>query len=219
VFACFTLRGLAADDNDCRIRFNAWCSSGPIESYQWTIDTEGNAGGPYSKSGRVVVQQFGSRCVRQRIRVELTVMGSGGASSDTVYWSFRLPKADLAVLLRESGPITLAFTSHITAQESTAGFRGFVILNDTHSRGMRGSGPTEIHVKALDGQNNVEAISEQPVPGGFYWKFDFAGTQHLVPGSFRVEQGQISFIDAHTLVLRLNGSAGERIRFRFDSSR
>jgi hypothetical protein len=186
---------------------------------EWTIDTEGNAGGPYSKSGRVVVQQFGSRCNRQRIRVELTVVGNGGASSDTANWSFRLPDADLKVLWRETGPIPIAFTSRIMAQGPTAGFRGFVILNGTHSREMSGSGPTEIHVTALDGQNNVEVISERPVSGGFYWKLDFAGTEQIVPGSFRVEQGQVSFMDDRTLVFHLTGSAGERIRFRFDSSR
>jgi hypothetical protein len=52
---------------------------------------------------------------------------------------------------------------------------------------------------------------EQP---GF-WRFEFSGAPSFVSGSIKVQSGQVIAISANTVVFRLGGTAGERIKFTF----
>jgi hypothetical protein len=45
---------------------------------------------------------------------------------------------------------------------------------------------------------------------------DFSSTEALVPGSFRAERGTMVSATEGRVLFRLNGGAGEALRFRFE---
>jgi hypothetical protein len=65
------------------------------------------------------------------------------------------------------------------------------------------------------GTNTIEATltSAGLVPGT--WQLDFSGSEHFVPGSLRIEAGQVMMQASHSLMLRLTGTPGERVSLTF----
>jgi uncharacterized repeat protein (TIGR01451 family) len=113
------------------------------------------------------------------------------------------------------GPFTstslLRFTQ--TDEPST----GIVVLNggrvDTTTSGV----PFQHRFQGRPGRNTIEAYLSGAGKEGL-WRFDFSGAQAFVAGSFRAEAGQVVSRDAHGIVFRVSGTAGERIRFSFELS-
>ena len=47
------------------------------------------------------------------------------------------------------------------------------------------------------------------------WRFDFRGSPGFVPGSLRVDSGDVLTLDRESVVFRVTGQPGPPIRFRF----
>jgi hypothetical protein len=198
-----------ADDDDCRLRFDGSCSVG--ETFEWTIDVTGNAGGPYVQSGMVVTQQFGSRCDEQNITVQLTVTSGGGASVSTQTITRRLPEGDLKAWLSTSG-LDTSFTSFLDATNAGA----LVVINNSRRDTMECMVEHRHSFRGIAGKNTIEAHTTSRLEGNGIWHFDFSGAGHFATGSLRVEQGQVVSVSGHAIVFRLTKNSGNRIRFTFD---
>jgi hypothetical protein len=68
-------------------------------------------------------------------------------------------------------------------------------------------------VPALPGDNLVEALVVDGKGRPGTWRFELAGD--VVPGSLRVEAGEVVQVMGDAIVFRMTGKAGERIAFRF----
>jgi len=75
--------------------------------------------------------------------------------------------------------------------------------------------PQRHRARARPGENVVEGrlLSEAGEPG--QWRFDFRGTSRFVPGSLRVDSGDVLTLDGQSVVFRVTGKPGPAIRFRF----
>jgi hypothetical protein len=198
-----------ADDDDCRLRFDGSCSVG--ETFDWTIDVTGNAGGPYMQSGMVVIQQFGSRCDEQNITVHLRVTSGGGAIVSTQTLTRRLPEGDLKAWLSTSG-LDTSFSSFLEADKTS----GLVVINGSRRDTTECSVEHRHRVRGISGENTVEAYTTSRLEGDGVWQFDFSGAEYFVPGTLRVEQGQVVSVSGHAVVFRVTETSGYRIRFVFD---
>ena len=63
------------------------------------------------------------------------------------------------------------------------------------------------------GDNLVEAVVAEGKGEPGLWRFEVSGG--LLPGSLRVDAGEVVQIAGDAVVFRLSGRAGERIAFRF----
>jgi hypothetical protein len=70
----------------------------------------------------------------------------------------------------------------------------------------------------LHGKNTIEAFSTSQREGERFWRFDFSGSQHFAPGSLKIELGQVLTSDASSVVFRMSGEAGERVKFTYQLS-
>jgi hypothetical protein len=95
--------------------------------------------------------------------------------------------------------------------------RGFLVLNDAaRIDGISNSTPAVHPFRGRAGKNVIEGHLETAFRENGFWKFDFSGTDRFVPGSLRAHAGTAVSNDGRTLVFRLSGAAGERIRFSFE---
>ena len=70
--------------------------------------------------------------------------------------------------------------------------------------------------RALTGRNSIEAHADGEIRGEGFWKFDFSAADHFVPGSLEVAMGTVASFDGRSIVFRLTGAAGERVKFTFE---
>jgi hypothetical protein len=202
--------------NSCVWRFDASCSTGPIVQYNWAIDPAGNMPAPrppVSHSGQVVTidwnpPTYGGCSGSPFITAQLTVVGSVG-QTDSKSQGVNI---DLKTF-PEQGGIQSSFTSLLET-----GAHGFVTLNQTRTDTTTASRPFRHELRGVSGKNTIEA-HVQPSGAEGLWKFDFSSSARLVPGSLRAESGGLAVLDARTIVFRLTGDSGERIRFTFELSR
>jgi hypothetical protein len=110
-----------------------------------------------------------------------------------------------------------SFTSLLTVPGSDEPLGANVQLNEGAVSATTSGSAFQHQARARRGRNTVEAHLTASGRAGF-WRFDFTGTQDFVAGSFRVELGQVVSQDAGSVVLRINGTPGERIRFSFELS-
>ena len=66
------------------------------------------------------------------------------------------------------------------------------------------------------GKNVVEAFASSAGDGT--WRFDFHAAEHFVPGSIRIDNGQVVFRDGYTVVFHVKAGSGERIVFSYELS-
>ncbi len=207
VTACFTATRLGS----CNYRFDATCSTGTISQYDWVLDTGGNLGGPFVKSGRTVSHDF-SGCFNNSIGARLTVTGELGQSDTT---SMQVMVAYLTSPFLKDGTISTAFTSFLSVPPFDGRTRGFVSLNRIRTFNLDNSTPSTHVAQARQGENEVEAYLATPIDTPGSWRFDFRGADGFVSGSIKVKSGQTISIDSQTVVFHLSGTPGERIKFTF----
>jgi Bacterial Ig domain len=90
--------------------------------------------------------------------------------------------------------------------------RGHVAVNGQASA-PAAAGRSRASVPALSGDNLVEALVVDGKRHPGTWRFELAG--EVVPGSLRVEAGEVVQVTGDAIVFRVTGKAGERIAFRF----
>jgi hypothetical protein len=216
VNACFTATKL----NSCVWRFDAACSTGAITQHHWVIDPAGNMPGPrppVNHTGPTIVinwnpPAFGGCSGSPTITVQLTVVGSGG-QTDTASQSVRI---DLRDPDRDSAR-RATFKSFLSIPPQDGSVHGFLVLNDaSRIDGISNSTPTIHPFPGRAGENAIEAHVETPFPQNGFWEFDFSATERFVPGSLRAQSGRAAFVDGRSIVFRLSGAPGERIRFSFE---
>jgi hypothetical protein len=211
VTACFTMRKL----NSCVWRFDASCSAGPIVQFDWAIDPAGNMPAPrppVSHSGQVVIVDwnpptYGGCSGAPFITAQLTVVGSLG-QTDSRSQGVNI---DLKPF-RERVGFETSFTSTLELDG-----HGFVVIHQIRTDSTSGSTPFRHSFRGVSGENTIEAYVHPSGSNGL-WKFDFSSTRGFVPGSLRAASGALALLDMRTIVFRLSGDSGERIRFSFDLS-
>jgi PKD repeat protein len=206
VTACFA----AAKIGFCSYRFDASCSTGDISRYDWVLDTQGTMSGPYNKSGRVVTQDFMS-CPGS-IVVSLTVTGEAGQSDTT---SKQVTVTYLTSPFQKDSQISTAFNSFLSVPPFDGGARGFVTMNNIRTFTTNNSAPSNHAVQGRLGENEIEAYLATPIDTEGAWRFDFSGASGFVAGSIKVKSGQVISIDSRSVVFRLSGAPGERIKFTY----
>ena len=215
VTACFNQTKL----NSCVWRFDASCSTGPIVQYDWAIDPGGNMPAPrppVNYSGQVITVDwspptYGGCSGSPLISVQLTVVGSGG-QTDSKGQGVNI---DLRTS-NEPGSLRTSFTSSLSIPPHDGSARGFIVLNNARVDASSNSAPASHVFRGLAGKNTIEAYTDAEIRGDSFWKFDFSAADHLVPGSLEVGTGAVASFDGRSIVFRLTGVAGERIRFTFE---
>jgi hypothetical protein len=91
------------------------------------------------------------------------------------------------------------------------------MLNDAaRIDGISNSTPSIHPIRGRAGENTIEAHLETAFRENGFWKFDFSATDGFVSGSLRAQAGTAVSIDGRTILFRLSGAAGERVRFTFE---
>jgi hypothetical protein len=91
------------------------------------------------------------------------------------------------------------------------------VLNDaSRIDGASNSAPAVHPFRGKPGENVVEAHLETASRETGFWKFDFSATDRFVSGSIRAISGAAMSTDGRSIVFRLSGAAGERLRFSFE---
>jgi hypothetical protein len=208
VSACFDV---SFPGGSCNMKLDATCSSGPITNYDWVIDAPSSLGGTFTRSGRRVNHNF-EVCSGESVTVTLTV-SDGASASDSNVQTITLPVNQCLAGIRAS------VTSSLTVGSRDRVAQGQVVLNDVKVEATNNMGPFRHAVEARPGENTVEAVLVSAVGRETFWTFDFSQTEHFVPGSIRSERGVVFSIENNRVVFRLNGTAQERIRFKYRISR
>lgn len=93
--------------------------------------------------------------------------------------------------------------------------RGRIVFNDSESSEVTNSSPVVHHIAARAGQNRVEAqlLASGATSRGF-WRFDFGASPRFVPGSLRVDSGQVYAQDDRSITFAIGD--GSSVRFRYD---
>jgi len=186
------------------ISFDAGCSVGDIDggptavtSYLWDFG-DGDDGG----EGRFVSHLF---TAPDLYGVTLMVTNEDGRQDRTTQF---------VVVERRSAsiPPEVNFTSQL---ELPPGTSAQIALNDAQTLAAVAPAAQQHRSRARSGENVVEGrlLSEASDPG--QWRFDFRGASRFVPGSLRVDSGEVLALDGHSVVFRLTGKPGAPIRFRF----
>jgi hypothetical protein len=76
-----------------------------------------------------------------------------------------------------------------------------------------GNGRLRLGVAASSGDNRVEAVVGEANGRPGTWRFELTGD--VLPGTLRVDAGEVVQVAGDAVVFRLSGRAGERIAFRF----
>jgi len=173
---------------------------------------------PVSYSGQSVTvnwnpPNYGSCSGSPLITVQLTVVGSSG-QTDSIGQGVNI---DLRAPGDREGLRTF-FLSALSTPPGERSARGFIRLNDSRVDEISSSGPATHVFRGLVGQNFIEAYTDSDIRGEAFWKFEFSAADHFAPGSLRVETGTVVTVDGRTIVFRLAGTAGQRVRFTFELS-
>jgi hypothetical protein len=189
------------------VSYNADCSLGdrdggatPVSVYEWDFgDGRPNGLGRFVSHVYPKADLYG---------VTLTVTNEDGRQDKTTQF--------VVVERRGVGgriDVDVTFTSEL---DLPAGASAAISVNDSETVTMTAPSPREQRIHARAGENVVvgRLVSEGGAPGR--WRFDFRNAANFVPGSLRVDSGQVLTIDRYGVVLRLAGEPGASIRFRFE---
>jgi PKD repeat protein len=214
VTSCFVYVGKL---NSCIHEWNASCSTGPIVTYSWRVDTTAQLPAGTLTFVKVTPDlivdwnSIGGCSGAPSITVELTVMALPATTDVSTQSGFTIDLKDGAAGER----IESRFSSHLGAGNASRGHSGIVFVGE-RSDSVLDHGPQQHIVKGVAGRNVVEAVLlSDPRGQDVIWNFDFANAEHFVPGSLRAERGQLLASADRSLAFRL-GAAGERVRFWFE---
>ncbi len=187
------------------VDFNADCSVGDrdggptfITTYSWDFGDGGGA----SEGGRFVSHLF---VEPDLYGVTLIVTNEDGRQDRTTQF---------VVVERRTGstPPGLDFISQL---ELPAGASAQIALNESETVSSAAPAPQRHRVRGRSGENVIEARLLSESSEGGRWSFDFRGTSRFVPGSLRVDSGDVLALSGESVVFRVTGKPGAPIRFRF----
>jgi hypothetical protein len=115
---------------------------------------------------------------------------------------------DFCVDFARAAVATVALTSDL----KLGGGQGRVTVNGGGSLTV-GSFPLRASLPVQAGDNLVEALVVGGKGQAGTWRFEVAGG--LLPGSLRVDAGEVVLVAGDAVVFRLTGRPGERLAFRF----
>jgi hypothetical protein len=210
VGACFTATDMGS--LDCKVTFDASCSTGPIVQYDWNLDVNGvlmNA----IDSGQTVIHDwgpYGCSSIPMSIKVRLTVTGAGGITDTLeqivlVQYLRGLPQTDVRT--------QTSFRSYLDTPTSKEGPHGYVRLADVRSEAVSATTVFRHRFEGRPGENHVVAHTSSRAGKGL-WRFDFQEAESFVPGSINVKAGRVVSLDAYAVVFRVE-RPGERVEFTF----
>jgi hypothetical protein len=132
------------------------------------------------------------------------VPGNNSASATTNVTMSLLPERENAFF---------EFRSFLEIEPLDGAVRGRILVNGVSAETVTNSGPFLHRLSGAPGENRVEAFVEGGGRSGF-WRFELAADG--IPGSLRVEQGQVVSLDGQSVVFKLNGGEPVRFTFRLD---
>ena len=204
---------------DCDMEFDASCSKGDIVGYDWVLDITNVMGaGSVNASGVIVSHNWTGfpGCVTfppwPTIGVLLTITDKNGQKT-SVQGTTEVQYLTNP-FFRES-TVDTSFTSFLGVAPFDGKVAGQVRHNGERVDQVRNDAPSRHDLRGRLGENTVDASLTTPMGGPGFWRFDFRGASGFVAGSIRVKSGQVIALDAHSVVLRLSGTAGEHLRFSY----
>jgi hypothetical protein len=213
--ACFT-----ASDGDgaagCKVNFDASCSSGDIVSYTWRFQDNPPAtvsgpsetasydwssdpacGGPFTRLVRLTVTASDNKTAQMQSNINPNGPG-------------------LTATLRPSlNELQSSFTSHLMFPPSQGRLESHVNINGAQLDVTDNSAPHTHRTNGKRDRNTVEGYLTSPSTLAVFWRFDFAASENFNPGSIRVEAGVVAAQETHSIVFRLSGDPGERVKFTY----
>ena len=212
--ACFTPTPdpprIAANES---INFNGECSVGDrdggasaITNYEWDFG-DGRPGA----EGVFVSRQFAKPDI---YGVTLTVT-NGEGRQDTTTQFIVVEGQSVAATESRTQRTEVSFTSHLELPKGNQTQRAQISLNDSTAETTSGTTPHQHHLTARPGENIVEArLLTQPIDSG-RWHFNFQTTRNLIPGTLRIESGEVLTLDQRHVVFRVPAKTTNVVRFRF----
>jgi hypothetical protein len=134
------------------------------------------------------------------------------STSDPVFFTH----SDPSVCQQGITAPTTASSVQLTSELSLPDGGGHFTLNG-HGTVAAGKGRFRVAVSASPGDNRVEAVIAETKGRPGTWRFELEGD--VLPGSLRVDAGEVVQVAGNAVVFRLSGTAGERIAFRFRARR
>ena len=105
-----------------------------------------------------------------------------------------------------SGELELTYRSSLKL-EPPAGGAGQIVWNGSSAQETTASGEFIYVVRAIEGENRVTAHWTGSGTARCSWRFDFSSDSRFVPGSIRVESGQVLSQDGSSIVFALRPGA------------
>ena len=212
--ACFTTTPdpprITANDS---INFNGECSVGDrdggasaITNYDWDFGD----GRPHAE-GVFVSRQFTEPDL---YGVTLTVT-NGEGRQDTTTQFIVVERQSVGTTESRFKRTEVSFTSHLELGKGNQNQRAQISLNNSTAETTSGTTPQQHHLPARPGENIVEArlLTQPTTPGR--WHFNFQTTRNLIPGSLKIESGEVLTLDQRRAVFRIPAKTTTVIRFRF----
>ena len=215
--ACITSKVLTPGFNGCDMEFDGSCSEGDIVRYEWILDETNVLGlGQVSASGAQVTHSWGFACnfgSKPPITVVLTVFDALG-NSNTARKSVKVQYLTSPFLKEQK--VRTDFTSFLGVPPFDGRTQGQVHHNGSRVDIVTNAGPAQHGIDGRYGENVLEAYTTTPLANPGYWRFDFSSARNFVAGSIKVQSGQVMAADGRSVVFRLGGAPGERIRFTYE---
>jgi PKD repeat protein len=214
VEACFTSSSIFG----CNYQFDGSCSnpSNLIERYDWVLD-EGGVMQRVEVSGRVVTHDWGFSCFGNPvISIRLTVTGSDGPRTLTDTTVRSITASYFSSPFLKETQVSTGFTSYLGVAPFDGSARGQILWNGTRTDNVNSSSPFRHRARGRFGENTIEASIPAAMEQPGFWRFDFAGADGFVPGSIKVQSGVVTSVGSSSVVFRVSGEPGERIKFTFE---
>lgn len=209
--ACFRWEALG----NCMVRFES-CSTptSEIQRYEWRMLGPPVPEPPASES---FTFDFNAdpRCRDQmefNRPVRLTVYDAAGASDSTQENVRIVSGSTYRATVAQSA--RLRFETFLAAPAPGAAVRGQIQVDEGPLIPLVNGQHVPLEARPSRGSVTVTASLLTPAPAGSYWELDFTASDGVVPGSLRVEQGDVASASDRRVVLRLSGEPGEVIRLR-----
>jgi hypothetical protein len=198
------------------VDFDASCSTGNIVSYTWRFSDNP----PFEETITLPTTAYdwsdNPSCGTPFSRlVRLTVTDTVGATATTQANINPTLPAGLETMEQTADSLHTSFTSRLMPPISSGRIQIQVVSNGHQMDVTDNAMPHRHDLNGRVGTNTVEAILTSAPPIPIAWELDFSGSDHFVPGSLRIEAGQVMMQAGHSITFRLTGTPGERIKLTF----
>ena len=140
---------------------------------------------------------------------------NGQGRQDTTTQFIVVEGQSVAATESRSKRTEVSFTSHLELPKGSQNQRAQISLNDSTAETTSGTTPHQHHLSARPGENIVEARLQTASTGPGRWHFNFQTTRNLIPGTLRIENGEVLTLDQRRVVFRVPAKTTIVIRFRF----